>query len=479
MVGLAGEALVEDRVVAREKRRVTLLSVAAATLLTSLKLVAGLATGSLGLLSEAAHSGLDTIASLFTFASVRLAGRPADADHPYGHGRFENLSAILQGLLLLGTAAFIAVEALRRILSPSIQVEPSFWAFGVLGFGMVLDLWRSRLLLTAARKFHSKALEADALNFRADLLSSSVVIVGLALTLLAERSAGLNWLRNADAVAALMVALVIATMSVRLALQSLNVMLDRAPLALQSRLTETVRRVPGVAQSGPVRLRESGHRLFADVTISTSRGLSLTEAHTVSERIEGAIRHIEPRVEILVHVEPGISEDESAASALRAVAFELGGETHHEHVYQVGNRLEASLHLVVPPTLTLDEAHRRAHELVAAARRDNPRLTRIETHLEVSEPELGFQHDVSGEQPKLVERLRQAVRAAGLNATVNEIRLYHREDAPGSWQAVMHCGFPKSLLMYEVHERTERLELLIRQALPNVAQILIHAEPQS
>lgn len=478
MAGVASKALEADRGAAREKRRVTLVSVAAATLLTSLKLVAGLATGSLGLLSEAAHSGLDTVASLFTFASVRAAGRPADADHPYGHGRFENLSAILQGLLLLGTAAFIAAEALRRILSPSVQVEPSFWAFGVLGFGIVLDLWRSRLLLAAARKFHSKALEADALNFRADLLSSSMVIVGLALTLLADRAPGLSWLRHADAVAALIVAFLIATMSVRLALQSLNVMLDRAPLALQNRLTEAVRRVPGVARSEPVRLRESGHRLFADVTVLTSRGLSLTEAHTVSERIEETVQLIEPRVEILVHVEPGISKDESASLALRAVAFELGYETHHEHVYQVGDRLEASLHLVVLPTLTLDEAHRRAHELVAAAKKDNSGLTRIETHLEVSETELGLQHDVSREQPNLVERLRQIVRTAGLHAGVNEIRLYRREDGLDGWQAVVHCGFPRTLRMYEVHERTESLELLIRQALPEVARVLLHAEPR-
>ena len=462
----------------REKRRVTAVSIVAALVLTGLKLIAGLATGSLGLLSEAAHSGLDAVASLFTFASVRLADQPADPDHPYGHGRFENLSAVLQGLLLLATATFIAVEAVRRILTPSTEVDPSFWAFGVMGFSIVVDVWRSRLLLAAARKFHSKALEADALNFRADLLSSSVVIVGLALTAVASRFQSLSWLLDADAVAALAVALLIATMSVRLAVQSLNVMLDRAPVALQERLTEAVRNVPGVDESGPVRLRESGNKLFADVTVSTSRALSLTAAHGVSEHIERAIKQVEPRVETLVHVEPGVSEDEPASAALRAVALELGCDTHHEHVYQVGNHLEASLHLVVSPSVTLESAHRRAHELVAAARRDNPRLTRVETHLEVSEPELISQRDVSGEQPELVTRLRHTIETAGLDAEVNDLRLYHHEEAPNVWQVVVHCGFPRKLLMTEVHQRTEALELLVRQMPLAVERVLIHAEPR-
>ena len=461
----------------REKGRITLVSLVAAVALTLLKLAAGLATGSLGLLSEAAHSGLDTVSSIFTFISVRVAERPADDDHPYGHGRFENLSAVLQGALLLITAGFIIVEAGRRLLSPGEAVAVSYWAFGVMGLSVAVDLWRSRLLMAAARKYRSRALEADALNFRADLLSSSVVIVGLVLTVLAGRSERLGWLGSADALAALVVGLNIVWMSAQLALRSLNVMLDRVPVALRERVTQAVKGVPGVIDTGAVRLRESGHLVFADVTVSTSRALSLTEAHRVSERVEAAVREVEPRAETVVHVEPVAVKDESATAALRATAAALGFDVHHEQVHEIGERLEASLHLVVSPTLTLEEAHRRAHELVAAARRDNPQLTRVETHLEVTEPDLRFQREVSREHPETVRRIQDVLEGSDPQVRVHEVRLYRHDASQDAWEAVVHCGFPKTLDMREVHRRTEELELRLRQALPNLEQVLIHAEP--
>lgn len=461
----------------QEKGRITLISVMAAVALTILKLAAGLATGSLGLLSEAAHSGLDTVSSAFTFISVRIAERPADDDHPYGHGRFENLSAVLQGVLLLITAGFIIVEAGRRLLSPGEAVAVSYWAFGVMGLSIAVDLWRSRLLMAAARKYHSRALEADALNFRADLLSSSVVIVGLVLTALAGQSERLGWLNSADALAALIVGLNIVWMSARLALQSLNVMLDRVPAALRDRVTQAVKGVPGVIDAEAVRLRESGHLVFADVTVSTSRALSLTEAHLVSERVEAAVREVEPRAETVVHVEPVAVRDESATAALRATAAALGFNVHHEQVYGIGERLEASLHLVVSPTLSLEETHHQAHELVAAAKRDNPQLTRVETHLEVTEPYFHLQREVSSEQPETVRRIQEVLEGSGLQARVHEVRLYHHDASQDAWEVVVHCGFPKTLDMREVHRRTEELELRLRHAVPGLEQVLIHAEP--
>lgn len=346
-----------------------------------------------------------------------------------------------------------------------------------MGLSIAVDLWRSRLLMAAARKYHSRALEADARNFRADLLSSSVVIVGLALTALAGQSESLQWLHSADALAALIVGLNIVWMSARLALQSLNVMLDRAPVALRERVTQAVRGVPGVIDTGAVRLRESGHLVFADVTVSTSRALSLTEAHRVSERIEAAVREVEPRAETVVHVEPVAVKDEPATAALRVTAAELGFDVHHEQVYGIGERLEASLHLVVSPTLTLEEAHRQAHELVAAVRQDNPQLTRVETHLEVTEPYLRFQREVSSEQPETVRRIREVLEGSLLQAKLHEVRLYHHAASHDAWEVVVHCGFPKTLAMREVHRRTEELELHLRQALPILEQVLIHAEP--
>lgn len=296
-----------------EKAQVILVSVVAAVALTTIKLIVGLLTGSLGILSEAAHSGLDLVASVITFMSVRIAGRPADADHPYGHGRFENLSATLQGLLLLATAGWIVYASVVRLFFRSMPVEASVSAFVVMGASVGIDLWRSRMLLAAARKFHSAALEADALNFHADMYSSAVVIVGLALTYAGQHLAGMAWLEKADAVAALVVALLIMRLSGGLAGRALGVLLDRAPQERAERMTRAILAVPGVVRVDRVRLRESGNRVFADVVVTAPRTASLAEAHDLSDRVEAAVRSVEPRTETLVHVEPIRTETETAA----------------------------------------------------------------------------------------------------------------------------------------------------------------------
>ncbi|MBF6592282.1 MAG: cation transporter, partial [Ktedonobacterales bacterium] len=321
----------------REKNQITVVSVLAAIGLTTFKLIVGVLTGSLGLLAEAAHSGLDAFATILTFFSVRIAGRPADANHPYGHGRFENLSATIQGLLLLGISAFIIFESIRRVFFVAVGVEPSAWAFIVMGGSIATDLWRSTLLLRAARKYHSRALEADALNFRADMFSASVVIVGLALTTYAELTGTAPWLANADAVAALVVACVIIYMSGKLALGAINTLLDHAPEDLALRMNRAVAETPGVLRAEAVRLRESGSRLFADVTVGVPRTSSLEQAHAISERVETAVRAVEARTETVVHIEPEAAADESACERIRAVAQRLGWQTHHEQLSIVGD----------------------------------------------------------------------------------------------------------------------------------------------
>jgi cation diffusion facilitator family transporter len=457
----------------REKRRVTLVSVAAAVVLTLLKLAVGVLTGSLGLLSEAAHSGLDLVASVLTFLSVRIAERPADANHPYGHGRVENLSATLQGLLLMATAAGIIYESVRRILFHDATVAFSVWTFVVMGGSIGVDYWRSRMLLDAARRHHSRALEADALNFRADMYSSAVVIVGLALTYFGPALGG-DWLRKADAVAALVVALIILRISGGLAADAVQVLLDRSPGDLGERIGDAVVSVPGVLAAPTVRVRESGHRVFADVVVSTSRTTSLEEAHQISERIEESVRAVEPRAEALVHVEPVARESETAAERIRAAALRLGMETHHERVHDVAGRLEASLHLEVPEELTLEEAYAISERLVAAVREDNPALSRVDTHIEVATPDLVRWQPVSRPDAREAEILR-VLAGAGVEAHCHEIHLH--ASAAGAWGAVLHCDFPPELRMGEIHARTERIEHALREHLPGLEYVLVHAEP--
>lgn len=459
----------------QEKARVTLVSVGAAVVLTAVKLVVGLLTGSLGMLSEAAHSGLDLVASVITFFSVRIAERPADPDHPYGHGRVENLSATLQGLLLLATASWIIYESVLRIFFHSVPVETSAWTFVVMGSSIAIDFWRSHMLQAAAERYHSKALEADALNFRADMYSSAVVIVGLAFTYVGEYVGGMAWLAKADAVAALVVALMIMRMSGGLALRAVNVLLDRAPHQLANEMTRAVASVPGVVRATPVRLRESGNRLFADVVVTAARTASLAEAHDLTERIESAVRSVESRTETLVHVEPIPTETETAAERIRAISLRLGLSTHHEAVYGVEGHLEASLHLEVAPQLPLREAHALADHLVGRLREDNASLERVDTHIEVAVPAPVPRHLIHTGTEQRTDEIMAIVRHLDVGARCHEVRLY--ETAEHAWGAVLHCDFDPDLPMRDIHRLTERIEFALRQHFPDLEYVLVQAEP--
>ena len=458
-----------------EKNRVTIVSLIAAVLLTSAKLVVGLLTGSLGLLAEAAHSALDTVASVVTFFSVRVAGRPADENHPYGHARVENLSAVVQGILLIGTALWISYEAIHRIFFASVEVEPTVWAFAVMGTSILVDLWRSRMLARSARRHDSRALEADALNFRADMISSSVVIAGLTLVAISQRLGDAPFLSRADAVAALFVGLFIFYRSGALAARSVNVLLDQAPVGLQEKISRRAGSVPGVVGTRQVRLRESGDRKFAEIVISVPRTASAAEGHEISERVEQAVRDLDASTESVVHVEPVPTEMETMAEAIRAAALQLGFRIHHEKVRRFGDSFEASLHVEVDAGLTLGEAHQRARELGEALRQEEPRLARVNTHIEVADPDEGEWREPDAGHDKLEEEIKAAVSEADSGARCHEVRLYRSEHG---LDAILHCDFPGWTNIGEVHARTERIERRLHAGFPDIGQIVIHAEPR-
>lgn len=465
----------DEKIDRREKNRIALGSLVAGVALAIVKLVGGLLTGSLGLLSEAAHSGLDALASLMTAVSVRVAARPPDADHPYGHGRFENLSATVQGLLLFGTGAAIIFESVRRLTEAESHVRPSPWAFVIMAASIVVDLWRSRALSRAAQKYDSRALEADALNFRADLFSSIVVLFGLALTTYAELTGTGGVLLKADAAAALVVALLIIGMAVKLAVHAINVLTDRAPRDLGDRMTRAAADVPGVLVSRPVRMRESGNRVFADVVVTTTRTLSFAQSHEITERIEQAINEVDPRAEVLVHIEPSASLAETAADAMRAIALRLGIATHHEQVYEVADGLEGVLHIEVDPSLTLAAAHEQAERLAQTLTSEVPGLRRVASHIEAAEPNPSRRRDVTSERADVVGAIRRVVDASHLTEGIVEIRLYASDGA--SWDAVLSCAFRSDLLVGEIHIRTERLEQDLRERFAALGRVIIHAEP--
>jgi cation diffusion facilitator family transporter len=283
---------------------VALSSLLAAVALTTLKIIVGVTTGSLGILAEAAHSGLDLVAAALTFVAVRISGRPADRGHLYGHGKVENLSALAETLLLLGTCAWIIREALHRLTTRQVEIDVTIWSFAVMATSIVVDISRSRVLARTAKKYNSQALEADALHFETDVWSSSVVILGLVCVKLGDRIPSLTWLRQADAVAALGVSALVIWVSWQLGRRTIDALLDSAPAGMEERILAAVSGVPGVQDCHNIRLRYSGSVLFIDLHVLVDGRQSLFEAHALTETIENVIQEIVPHADITVHPEP-------------------------------------------------------------------------------------------------------------------------------------------------------------------------------
>lgn len=287
-----------------EKRSAALTSLIAAVALTALKIAVGVLTGSLGILAEAAHSGLDLVTAAVTYVAIRAASKPADRTHLYGHGKIENLSALFETVLLLATCVWIMYAAVHRLANGSADIEVTFASFAVMITSIVVDASRSRVLSRAAKKHNSQALEADALHFSTDIWSSAVVIFGLICVKIGERSAGLTWLKNADAVAALGVGLIVIAVSCRLGMRTVHALIDAAPLGMEEKILATVEAVPGVSNCHNVRVRHSGPRVFADIHVLVDGNLSLRQAHSLTDEIEAALERVVPGVDVTVHAEP-------------------------------------------------------------------------------------------------------------------------------------------------------------------------------
>ena len=291
---------------AHEKRSVALSSVLAAVGLTAFKIIVGLSTGSLGILAEAAHSGLDLMAAVMTFLAVRISGKPADSNHLYGHGKAENLSGLFETLLLLVTCFWIIYEATHRLLYHATDVEVNYWSFTVMITSIVVDISRSRILYRAAKKYNSQALEADALHFSTDIWSSGVVILGLVCVKISERVPSLAFLHTADSVAAMMVGLIVVYVSVKLGIRTIQALLDVAPSGIEKKIVSAVEVLPGVTGCHNVRVRYSGPQLFVDIHILVDGNQTLKEAHNLTEEIERTIQKLVPNADVTVHPEPNL-----------------------------------------------------------------------------------------------------------------------------------------------------------------------------
>jgi cation diffusion facilitator family transporter len=280
----------------KEKTHIALTSIVAAVFLTGFKLIVGLMTGSLGILSEALHSGLDLVAAGITFFAVKYADRPADTEHQYGHGKIENFSALIETLLLVVTCGWIIYEAIRRLLYHTVELEATFWSFAVMTTSIIVDFSRSRALKRVAKKYDSQALEADALHFSTDILSSAVVLLGLIFV-------AFNY-HFADPIAALFVAVVVLWISYQLGKKSFDMLVDRAPTGLDKQVVEIVSALPEVLDFHDIRTRKAGSTTFIELNIHVAKGLSIEQAHDITHVVEEAISARIKNARVLIHPEP-------------------------------------------------------------------------------------------------------------------------------------------------------------------------------
>jgi cation diffusion facilitator family transporter len=448
--------------------RAAFVSLLVALALVAAKLGAALASGSLALLSEAAHSALDAGATALTFIAVRIASRPPDEDHPYGHGKAENLSALVETLALLGLSLYIAVRAVLHLQTGSSDVEATWYAFGVMILSIVVDANRSFILGKIAKEERSPALKANALNFRADLLTSAVVLVGLVLVRLGYPVV--------DAIASLAIAGYVAFMSIRLGRTSIDALMDRAPEGSMERIAEVAGLVKGVGEVRRVRVRQAGGEPQADVVIALSRRMPLETAHELTESVERVIRRLEPGADVMVHVEP-LADETRMAQQVEAIALKqpMVAQVHNIFVTYRPEGHHISLHARFPGNMAIQKAHSIAEDLEAEILREIPGVSRVDTHLEpLGEGAVG--RDVTSTQPELVKWTTQLAERQPEVQNCHEVLV---TEIDGALAIVMHCETNPSLSVDAVHEASNRIENETHSHWPNVKRVTVHFEPAS
>jgi len=449
------------------QRRTALFSVLAALALIGLKLGTGLATGSLGLLSEALHSGTDLIAALLTFFAVGVAVRPADTGHQYGHGKAEHLSALAEGAILVVASLFIVWRSIMRLTSsahPTVHVP--WYALAVIGVVLAIDVGRTIASARAARTYGSAALSSNALHFASDFAGSLAVLVGLVLV-------RQGYLR-ADSIAALFVAALVLFAAVRLMRRNVDVLMDRVPADAEEAARSAIQDIRPTVELRRLRMRQAAGRYFADVVIGVSVDAAVGQGHAAADAVERAVQSALPEADVVVHVEP---LGDRAEVRERAHAAALGvrsvREVHNVSVVSLDGGTQISLHLKLPGGLSLDAAHQIAEDVERAILDALPEVSSVQTHLEPLAEEAAGTRPAAGEVADDRAAVTRIVRNA-MGADSKELSFVNTDDG-----LVVHLTLelPAGTSLADAHAEASRVEELIRQERPEIADVLVHTEP--
>jgi cation diffusion facilitator family transporter len=435
--------------------------VLAALALIGLKLGTGIATGSLGLISEALHSGTDLVAALLTFFAVGVAGRPADTGHQYGHGKAEHLAALAEGAILVLASFLIIWRAIERLVdSGASKVDAEWYAFVVLGIVIAIDAGRTLASARAARRYRNAALSANAVHFASDMVGSFAVLIGLVLV-----RAGYH---DADAIAAMFVAVLVLVAAGRLMRRNVDVLMDRVPADAEAAARQAIARMEPDVELRRLRMRQAAGRYFADVVIGVSGDAAVGQGHAAADAVERAVEAALPEADVVVHVEPRERGDVRERAHAAALGVRRVREVHNVTVLNVDSGVEVSLHLKLPGDLSLDEAHQIAEEVERAILATVLEVSSVQTHIEPL-TEAGEGTRVAGDRA-LVERIVRNT----TGCEPEELRFLHTDDG---LVAFLTLRLDRDTPLADAHAAASRIEESIRRERPDIADVIVHTEP--
>ena len=456
-----------------EKRRVALHSMLAAAAMTVLKLAAGLFSGSLGVLSDAAHSALDLAGAALTFFSVRVSDKPADEDHTYGHGKIENISSLAEAGLMVVSCAWIIWEAISRILNRSVQLHHSLWPVLVLLSSIAVDYWRSRQLRAVARRTGSPALATDAFHFASDIWSTLAVLAGLGASWLGAQF-DIRWLRYADPVAAIVVSVMILRITSSLTRETLGVLMDQISADIRRRVITEVEQVHGVLAVEQARVRRAGAAHFADLTLAMPRHFTFEHTGELVRAATEAVHRALPDADVVIHTVPRAARADSIFDRVRAVAARNNVTVHELSVQSHHGRLRVEQHVELDENMPLLEAHNFVTAMEAEILRETPEVDSILTHIESEPATIEQPEEVVVEDRRIEVALRSAAKYLPEIVDVHEIVVRHARD---HIDLSCHCTLPDDLPMHRVHQVITDLEDRFKIECPEVSKVTIHPEP--
>lgn len=456
-----------------EKRRVARHSMLAAAVMTMLKLAAGLVSGSLGVLSDAAHSGLDLAGAALTYFSVKVSEKPADEDHPYGHGKFENLSVFGEVLLMAASSAWIVWEALLRILRHAVAVRHSLWPVLVVLASIAVDFWRSRQLRAVAARTGSPALATDAFHFSSDIWASFAVLAGLGMSWVGTHFA-IPALRYADPIAALVVSLMILRLTLHLGHEAVSVLSDEVPSETRRSMIGEVARVPGVLAVEQARVRRAGAGYFADLTLALPRSYTFEHTNELVREATAAVQRVLPEADVVIHTVPREARAESIFDRVRAVAARNNVSVHELSVQSHHGRLRVEQHVELDENMPLRDAHIFVTAMEAEILREAPEIDSILTHIESEPATIEQPEEIVEDDRRIEQALRNAAKGLPEIIDVHQVIVRRTGD---HIDLSCHCTLPDDLTMQRVHLAITALEDRFKLACPEVHRVTIHPEP--